>query len=538
MGDPVAASRTATGEALPCEPDLKGEMANAAPAGGDGLLARAFSHMLIPFALYDEKGVPVFEYGGFLGKTSASRQSPLFSAALINLKKMFYNEEFQKDSPRHSLEFSDQEKLFKVLLQFVSLSDSRFILATLHDVTQENQALEKARRAEKKLKDFVGCSSEWAWETDTKGRFRMISAQLGRLIGKSPASLLGRRFQDIGAFTDTPLVELSESEAFRLRQPLGPWRFDLETGDGKTVAHNISAVPVFDEPGGGFLGYRGTGTDISRRLEATEALRACKRELSHALSALQDKNTRLQEAFAAAESGNRTKEAFLRSIDHEVQEPLHWILSCSDAIRKETSGPVGNPKYLDYCEDINKSARHLLELVSGVLYLAGSESPDVYVPKVVDLVDESRFAVRLIEAEAAAKAQKLSVTSSEPQVFIRSNPPILRQILGNLLTNAVKFTPPGGTIGVEVDHDQDKSRVRVCDTGIGIPKEDLERVFEPFERSSLSYVRDQAGSGLGLALCKRLTALVGGELSLESTEGRGTIATLCLPAADIGNRRL
>lgn len=527
MGEPSAHRKQPEGEIRAGATGF----AQAASSPAAGALGQAFDRLLLPFAVYDHEARRLCELRGFADAIAASAQDPALTAALRNIFS-FEDRDLLRETIRdHRLEFSHRDKYFRVDFQLIADSGERYVLATLHDISKEASALKTAQRAEARLADSVRCSSSWVWVTDEEGCLLTVSPQITRLTGAAPGAFAGRRFHALGRFVDPPLSDLRESEAFTRRQPLDRWRFDLTGRDGMVVPHLVSGVPYFDEPNGRFLGYRGTGTDISARLAAHDALSESKTRLSHALSALQDKNARLREAFAASQSGSRAKDAFLASMTHEVRTPLTIIISLSEMIGRETLGPLGNRKYRGYAADINKSACHLLELIDTVLNLADSDTTDRFCEDVVDLCAETAYATRLVEADAAAKSLTLSQALPQQPVLVNGQRCALRQVLANLLSNAVKFTPPGGEVTVSVDAGTDMARALISDTGVGIPEEDLQRVFEPFERSALSYVREQDGSGLGLALCKRLTALQRGRLSLDSTEGQGTTVSISLPRA-------
>ncbi|HEY0106008.1 MAG TPA: PAS domain-containing sensor histidine kinase, partial [Rhizomicrobium sp.] len=237
----------------------------------------------------------------------------------------------------------------------------------------------------------------------------------------------------------------------------------------------------------------------------------------------------------AAEAANRAKSSFLANMSHELRTPLNAIIGFSEVMTHEMFGPVGSAKYLEYSRLIHESGGHLLELINSVLDMSKIEAGklDLY-EEVFGLEDTAEAALRFVklQAERAGVALKLSIAPGARTVYADKR--AVKQMLINLLTNAIKYTPRGGDVRVKAVLDNRGIEISVADSGVGISAKDLERLGKPFEQVEGEHVRSKEGTGLGLALVKAFSALHGGEAVLQSALGEGTTVTIRLPFAAVG----
>jgi two-component system cell cycle sensor histidine kinase PleC len=264
--------------------------------------------------------------------------------------------------------------------------------------------------------------------------------------------------------------------------------------------------------------YVGVGTPISLLRAMTDHMTA--------------KTDELLVASRRAEEANRAKSQFLATMTHELRTPLNAIIGFSELIRDQHLGPVGNARYAEYASDIHFSGCHLLGVIRDVLDMARIDAGKVELQEgPFDLDACIGSALRLIAAQAAQGGIDLRVQVDPGLPQVKADPLRLKQVLLNLLTNAVKFTDAGGIVTVRARRDRaGRLAISIADTGIGIPADKLGEVLEPFTQAHQRHERAAQGSGLGLPIAKSLMELHGGDLAIESVEGAGTTVTVRLPA--------
>lgn len=239
----------------------------------------------------------------------------------------------------------------------------------------------------------------------------------------------------------------------------------------------------------------------------------------------------LQSAYDLVSKANRTKAEFLAVMSHELRTPLNAIAGYAELLSLGVSGALSE-KQADAVGRIRTNQQHLLTLIDDVLSFAKIEAgTSAITPQHVRLRNALDALEPLVRPELLQKNLSLSYEPGDSQLEVVADPTKLRQILLNVFGNAIKFTPPGGRIALDVLRDGDFVRIRVTDSGIGVAAEDLEQIFEPFFQVDSGTTREYPGVGLGLAISRDLARAMGGDVSIDSTLGKGSVVSIALAIA-------
>jgi two-component system, cell cycle sensor histidine kinase PleC len=243
------------------------------------------------------------------------------------------------------------------------------------------------------------------------------------------------------------------------------------------------------------------------------------------------RNQELQRAKLAAESASRSKSQFLANMSHELRTPLNAIIGFAEILREQTFGPIQPSRYVEYAGDIHSSGVHLLSLINDILDMAKIEAGRMELhEEQVDIGDCIAASVRLMRQRAAEAGVSLTTRVEDGLPSLVADERALRQILLNLVGNAVKFTMPGGSVKVAACLVEGCVELGVVDTGVGIAAEHFEMVMQPFGQIANEFTRGHPGTGLGLPLVRALADLHGARFELSSDLGRGTTARVRFPA--------
>ncbi|MEQ8268025.1 MAG: ATP-binding protein [Parvibaculum sp.] len=265
-----------------------------------------------------------------------------------------------------------------------------------------------------------------------------------------------------------------------------------------------------------------------RRVEGERDL--LHRNLREANAVLEARADELSRALLAAEQASLAKSEFLATMSHELRTPLNAIIGFSETMKLEVFGPLGHGKYADYAKDINGAGTHLLDLVTDILDISRVESgTDSLCEEEVRIEAVARqvIGVTAPQAEKAGVQCRLEASAGLPAVVADERK--IRQIVINLVGNAIKFNRRGGTVTVALAHGPGGYRIAIADTGIGIAADDIPKALARFGQLEGHTNRKYEGLGLGLPIVQALTAQHGGSLAIESEPGRGTTVTITLP---------
>ena len=247
---------------------------------------------------------------------------------------------------------------------------------------------------------------------------------------------------------------------------------------------------------------------------------------------IQARTAELTEALRVAELANRTKTMFLANMSHEFRTPLNAILGFSSAMQQEMFGPLNNETYKQYVDYIQKSGLHLLNLINDILDLSKIEANKTAIKKTwLNIYTLLTDVLQIIAGYTSASDREITVNCEENLPHLWADARMVRQMLLNLLSNAIKFTEKGGKIQIRVYISLEHEYV-ICvkDNGIGIPKDKLQEIRDPFAQVEDGLIKTHRGTGLGLSLVDKLITLHGGRLEIESKLHKGTACYLFFPA--------
>ncbi|MBE9176275.1 PAS domain S-box protein, partial [Synechocystis salina LEGE 06155] len=383
----------------------------------------------------------------------------------------------------------------------------------VEDITERKKFITALAASEAKYRTFIETANDLIFSIDCDSCFTYLSPNIIEILGYSPEELKGLAYADIVHPDDLTQCNIAfqrlmggqrvKGLEYRVRRKDGSWRW-----------HSSSLTPEFNSQGQ-VVGLFGFALDYTERKLAELRQQKLNQELLKA---------------------NQLKDEFLAMMSHELRTPLNAILGMTESLEEEIFGPISD-RQKNSLEVIYKSGSHLLDLINDILDLSKMESGQMELSwktaKIQELVEST-----LIYVKTQTNKKQIALTKeiAEDLPAVTVDERRIRQVLINLLNNAVKFTPEGGKVTVSAallpsfaDIDRPHIRLAVRDTGIGISTEDLPRLFKPFIQIDSALNRKHEGTGLGLSLVKNIVEMHGGEVGVESEVGRGSCFWFTIP---------
>ena len=408
------------------------------------------------------------------------------------------------------------------------------LVGILVDITEQKLLAQMTEQADMRLHDAIENISETFVLWNKNNRLVMCNSKYLQFYELSPEiAKPGARYEDVLSHAREPKVRTSievESE-----KESGAASFEALLEDGRWL--HINERRMSD---GSFVSI---GTDITSLKRHEEKLLDNERQLMGTVSDLEDSRRTLEKQTqqlaeladslavekTRAETANRSKSEFLANMSHELRTPLNAIIGFSEIMKSGMFGKLGHPKYSEYAADIFESGHFLLEVIDDILDMSKIEAGRFDVAmETLNLDMLVKEALKIIHPRACEENIHI-INKLDSDIQVRCDRRAIKQVLLNLFSNAIKFTDPGGRIRITAKCDEAKCRVRIADSGIGIPSSELKRLGQPFAQVESQMTKSRGGSGLGLAISRSLIDLHDGDFVIEGEEGAGTQVSFSLP---------
>lgn len=365
--------------------------------------------------------------------------------------------------------------------------------------------------------------------TDASGAILRVNATFCQWTGYQADELLGKRFSMLFTMGGRIFHQTHWVPLLQMQGSIAEVKLDVLHRDGQSVPMLFNALL---RRRGEVVEHEVAAMVVNDRHAYEHELLIARRRAEQALAAQQAAQRELERSRDALEVADRRKDEFLATLAHELRNPLSAICNARDALRLPGMGPERQSRLFDI---VDRQTRVLSRLVDDLLDISRIAGGKVHLRRQTVLMEEAlRHAIEAAQPMISAAGHRLTLVVSPIPVAVNADPVRLQQIVLNLLTNAVKYTPPGGQIDVRVEPDGEMARISVSDSGVGIPPDQLDSVFELFSQLTPALERSQQGLGIGLALVRGLVHLHGGTIEAQSEgEGRGSQFIVRLPMTTV-----
>lgn len=387
------------------------------------------------------------------------------------------------------------------------------VVATLFDISEQKRADISRYESEKLFAEAIEMSPDVITLSRSKdGNFFFVNKAFLELLDYKREDVIGRTSHELGIWADPEDRKRMLAEVVR-SGTAHDMEFRICRRDGEAFEALMSAT---------MIRFRGEDYLLLGARDVTE---------------LKQQQARLRESMMAAELANRAKSNFLANISHELRTPLNAIIGFSEIMHGNTGDRLTLEQCRDYSGDILGAGKHLLSIINDILDISKLEAGQVsFSPGPVDVAEIFERCAGLVAVRAVAAGLVLEVEPVPPGLHILADERRTKQILINLLANAVKFTPAGGTVVLRAEPVGDQVCLEVSDSGIGMNEDELARALTPFGQVDSSLSRRHEGTGLGLPLVAALTDAQDGHFEISSISGKGTTARVCFPEVQVASR--
>ncbi|MCX6267276.1 MAG: PAS domain S-box protein [Bacteroidetes bacterium] len=374
------------------------------------------------------------------------------------------------------------------------------------DITERKHAEMLVRESEQRLHEIVDLTNDWIWEVDPKWKYTYVSVKVFEILGYRPEEMIGMSPFDFLLPEDIEHVKMGIRTVVHEFKPLNALINRARHKDGHFVYLETSGIAVFNQQGQ-YQGYRGADRDITLRTLYERELIVAKEK---------------------AEESDRLKSSILANMSHEFRTPLNGILGFAEILKEELS----NSEYESMIDNIYNSGQRLMATLNSIITLSQLEAGKVNVSGKSILLGPTIVSV-VNSMQSLITEKKISIdTSGIKEVSVNTDDHLFKQLLQQILDNAIKFTDKGG-ITIETNELTQSGKkwvvVQISDTGIGIDKTYFEFIFQEFRQVSEGFGRKYQGSGIGLTISKKIIDLLHGRITIESEPGKGSCFSIWLP---------
>ena len=370
------------------------------------------------------------------------------------------------------------------------------------------------RRTDALMRQVVENSYDGLLVIDEHGKVRSANSAAERMLGQRSGEMVGQHFFDLIA---TPTHQPPIHSLSRMVYAERPSQVELTRPDGSTLIADVALTRIPDHPTAAFVALLHDVTDMKMR------------------------EAELRAARDQAEAASNSKSQFLANMSHELRTPLNAVIGFSEIMKAELLGPIGTESYRGYSHSIHDSAKHLLGIINDILDISSIESGS---PRLYEGIHEPEQICQSVIALVAGRADiaqvKLAVNVDPGTDLLYADGRMMKQMLINLVGNAIKFSSAGSRIEIRVTPAGPEAHsgviFAVADQGIGIAKDDIPRILKPFEQVETAFARNFEGVGLGLPLVNSMARLHGATLTIESELNVGTTVSILFPAARVKPR--
>jgi PAS domain S-box-containing protein len=396
----------------------------------------------------------------------------------------------------------------EVATRILKLGNEKRLIIYIRDITERKKAEEALKASEENFRALVDNTLDGILILNFEGKVITANAAVGKMLGLELKDVTGRNIAEYLAPESIPIAISDQINV-------------LNNKGGYLSIYKV--IPSAGEP----LWIEGLGTKIIYNSQPANIV------VIRDVTVRKKAEEALISAKIAAEAANRIKSEFLTNMSHELKTPLNSIIGFSDLLNEGIPGPL-NEKQKRYAQFIFSNGNNLLNIINDILELSKAEADEGELTIKEFSVDESiNKSILAVLPQLRKKNIKLNYSSENNPLWISADENKFRQIMENLLGNAVKFTPADGSIDISSKQEGDLVTIKVKDTGIGIPEDSIDKIFKPFIQLESSLNRNFEGTGLGLTLAKRYVEMHGGNISVESKIGKGSCFRVELPV----NRR-